>query len=93
MYNCFSGEPVNLVLNLSYRNIIIGFAVLNTFFVVWAVAESDLIQCDVYVGNYIINDLMISYIVLASMALEKYDLEKRHLEIALWFVKSYKSEE
>ena len=93
MYNCFSGEPVNFVLNLSYRNIIIGFGVLNTFFVVWAVAESDLIQCDVYVGNYIINDLMISYIVLASMALEKYDLEKRHLEIALWFVKSYKSEE
>ena len=93
MYNCFSGEPVNFVFNLSYRNIIISFAILNTFFVVWAVAASELIQCDVYFGNYIINDLMISYIVLASMALEKYDLEKRHLEIALWFVKSYKSEE
>ena len=80
-------------MKLSYRNIIIGFTILNTLLVAWAIGASDLIQCDVYVGNYIINDLIISYIVLASMALERFDLEKRHLEIAKWFIRSYKTEE
>ena len=78
---------------MSYRNLIIGFTILNTLFVAWAIGESESIQCDFYVGNYIINDLVISYIVLVSMALEKFDLEKRHLEIAKWFIRSYKNEQ